>query len=122
MTGIRLSDASIQDVAFHGCRIDLASFASTTLRRVMFDECLLTQTDFLDAQLESVRFDHCDMGELDLRGARLLRCELRDCNLDGLQGVENLRGAAMPWPEIVAMAGVWASALGIEEIEAGEQD
>ena len=36
----------------------------------------------------------------------------------GLQGVESLRGAAMEWPDILDMAGVWAAALGIEVLDA----
>ena len=79
---------------------------------------MLAQTDFLEAQLASVRFDGCDLTQADIRGARLKRCELRRSNLTGLQGVESLRGAAMEWPDILDMAGVWAAALGIEVLDA----
>jgi uncharacterized protein YjbI with pentapeptide repeats len=84
---------------------------------VCFEDCVLTQTDFLEARLESVCFNGCDLSEADVRGARLAHCELRRCELTGLQGVESLRGAAMEWSDIIDMAGVWAKALGIEVLD-----
>jgi hypothetical protein len=41
------------------------------------------------------------------------RVELRGCDLEGLKGAERLRGARMPWPDIVASAGTFAATLGI---------
>ena len=82
-----------------------------------FEDCLLAQTDFLEAQLESVRFHRCDLSRGDFRGARLHRCEFRRTTLTGLQGVENLRGAAMEWVDILDMAAVWAATLGIDILD-----
>ena len=101
------------DVVFRDCRIDLATFAGTTFERVVFDGCMLAQAEFREALLRSVRFEHCDLTEADLTGLRIDGCELRSCTLDGLAGAERLRGAAMPWGDIVGHAGVFAAALGI---------
>jgi hypothetical protein len=49
--------------------------------------------------------------------ARLLRVELDGCRLDGLRSIADLRGAAMPWPDVVAGAGAFAAALGIAVLE-----
>ena len=67
--------------------------------------------------LTSVRFIGCDLSEADFRGARLYRSELRASSLAGVHGVQRLAGCAMPWPDIVEQAGVWAAALGIEVLE-----
>jgi uncharacterized protein YjbI with pentapeptide repeats len=80
---------------FRDCRIDLATFAGTTFERTTFDRCLRGQSDFREALLRSVRFDRCDLTEADLAGVRIDRCELRGCALDGVAGLERLRGAAM---------------------------
>jgi uncharacterized protein YjbI with pentapeptide repeats len=122
ITGARLTGAEwtrgrIADVVFRDCRIDLATFAGTTFERVAFDGCLLAQTDFREALLRSVRFDHCDLSEVDLTGLRIDGCELRSCTLDGVIAVERLRGAAMPWVDLVGNAGLLASALGIGVLE-----
>jgi hypothetical protein len=45
------------------------------------------------------------------------RCEFRRCDLSALEGIENLRGAALEWADIVGMAGSWAAALGIEILD-----
>jgi uncharacterized protein YjbI with pentapeptide repeats len=84
---------------------------------VTFEDCRLAQTDFLDSQLRDVRFDRCDLTEADFRGATLRRCEARGCELSAIQGADRLRGLSMPWPEIVANAGVWATALGLAVLE-----
>jgi uncharacterized protein YjbI with pentapeptide repeats len=118
LTGIGLAEAVARDLTIRDCRIDLASFGFSRLERVTFEDCLLSQTDFLETQLDSVRFHGCDLTGADFRGARLKRCEFRRSDLIDLQGVESLRGAAMEWPYIVEMAGVWAAALGIEVLDA----
>jgi uncharacterized protein YjbI with pentapeptide repeats len=117
MTGFRISGAVLSDVTFSDCRIDLASFGSSRLQRVTFEGCRLAQTDFMDSQLQDVRFERCDLTEDDFRGATLRRCQARGCELSAIRGAERLRGLAMPWPEIVANAGVWATALGIVGLE-----
>ena len=117
LTGTVLLEATLSDVTFRGCRIDLASFAHSRLTRVTFEDCILRQADFLGAFLDSVRLDGCELVEADLRDARVRRCELRRCALEDLQGVERLRGFAMPWADIVEQAGLWASALGITVLE-----
>jgi uncharacterized protein YjbI with pentapeptide repeats len=118
LTGIHLPEAVLRDVSIRDCRVDLASFGFSRLTRVTFEDCMLAQTDFLDAQLDSVRFHRCNLRRADFRGARMQRCEFRRSNLTGLQGIENLRGAAMEWPDIVEMAGAWATALGIDVLGA----
>jgi uncharacterized protein YjbI with pentapeptide repeats len=117
MTGLTFTDGVLRDVALHGCRIDLASFGGARLQRVSFEECDLSQTDFLEAELDGVRFTGCQMAATDLRGAKLRRCELRSNRLEGLLGVDRLRGCAMPWVDIVGAAGLWAQALGISVLD-----
>jgi len=117
LTGAQWTAGTIADAIFRGCRIDLATFAATTFERVVFEDCLLTQADFRDALLRSVRFERCDLTEADLAGVRIDRCELHGCTLDGLAGIERLRGAAMPWADVVGNAALFAAALGIRVLD-----
>jgi uncharacterized protein YjbI with pentapeptide repeats len=117
LTGVEWTRGRITDVVFRDCRIDLATFAGTTFDRVAFDGCLLGQAEFREALLRAVRFDHCDLTEADMTGVRLDGCELRSCTLDGMAGVERLRGAAMLWSDVVGHAGLFATALGIRVLE-----
>jgi uncharacterized protein YjbI with pentapeptide repeats len=120
LTGAQWTRGRITDTVFRDCRIDLATFAGTTFERVTFEGCLLSQTDFGEALLRSVRFDHCDLTEADLSGVRIDGCELRSCTLDGLVAADRLRGAAMPWHDVVGHAGLFATALGIRVL--GEEE
>ena len=45
--------------------------------------------------------------------AMIDRVELRGCDIAGLKGAARLRGARMPWADIVASAGTFAATLGI---------
>jgi uncharacterized protein YjbI with pentapeptide repeats len=117
LTGVQWTRGSITDVHLRDCRIDLATFAGSTFERVTFEGCMLAQAEFREALLRSVRFEHCDLTEADLTGVRIDGCELRSCTLDGLAGAERLRGAAIPWADLVGHAGVFAAALGIRVLE-----
>jgi uncharacterized protein YjbI with pentapeptide repeats len=121
LTGVQWTRGSVTDVVFRDCRIDLATFAGTTFERVLFEGCLLVQVELREALLRSVRFEHCDLTEADLTGLRIDGCELRSCTLDGLTGAERLRGAAMPWGDVVGHAGLFGTALGIRVLEADER-
>jgi uncharacterized protein YjbI with pentapeptide repeats len=113
LTGAQWTRGALGDIVFRDCRIDLATFAGTTFERVTFEGCLLTHTDFREALFRSVRFERCDLTEADLTGVRIDGCELRGCTLDLLIGTERLRGASMPWDDVVGNAGLFATTLGI---------
>jgi uncharacterized protein YjbI with pentapeptide repeats len=113
MTGAQLTRAKLVDVVFRDCLLDLATFAGTTLERVRLEGCRLSQADFREAFWRDVRLDACDLTEADLTGLRIAGAELHGCTLDGLVATERLRGAAMPWADVVGHAGVLASTLGI---------
>ena len=117
LTGIALPEGSLRDLLVRGCRVDLASFGFAELVRVTFEDCLITETSFLGARLEGVRFQRCDLTRADLREASLQRCEFSRCELTGLQGVAQLRGAAVDKAGIVANADLWAAALGITVLD-----
>jgi uncharacterized protein YjbI with pentapeptide repeats len=117
LTGVRWPRARLEDVAVRGCRIDLATFAGSTFERVAFEDCRLEQADFREALWRSVRFTRCDLSGADLTGLRVDRCVLEACALDGLVAVERLRGAALPWADVLGNAALFAQALGIRVLE-----
>jgi uncharacterized protein YjbI with pentapeptide repeats len=117
LTGLLLTEGSLRDVVLTECRADLASFAACTIEQVVFEDCRLEGSSFQEARLRSVRFERCDLSETDLAGMRCERVELRGCTLDGVRGAEALRGAAMPFGDIMAAAGTFAGALGVRVLE-----
>ena len=118
LTGVQWTRGTIDDACFRDCRIDLATFAGTTLERVRFEGCLLAQTDFRDALLRvrPVRRLRPHGRGPHRRADRSLRAA-PPARSTALAGVERLRGAAMPWADIVGHAALLAAALGIRVID-----
>jgi uncharacterized protein YjbI with pentapeptide repeats len=113
LTGLQAAGASLRDVRLSGCRIDLALLAEARVERVVVEDCVLTDSSLEGAWLRDVRFEGCDLTAVVFTGVRLVRVEFHGCRLAGVR-LEHLRGARMPWPDLVEHAGELAAALGIE--------
>ena len=114
LVGLGLRGGQVRDVRISDCSLELASFAGAQLRDVVFERVKLADASFLDARLEAVSFVDCVLAGADFRGARLRACAIRGASLDGVLGVDALRGLRMPWPDLLDSVGALATALGIE--------
>ena len=112
LTGMAWPEADLEDVTFRGCRFDLAGLRFARLQRVHFEDCVLREADFQGAALGSCASTAASCAR-DVRGRPRAATELHRCDLDGIEGVEGLRGAALPWPDLVGLSGLMAGALGI---------
>lgn len=117
LTGARLSEGRLTDVLLRECRIDLATFAGSTFERVTFEGCLMTGSEFQSVTADSLRLESCELVDADFSGARFARTEMRRCNLDRLQGIDGLRGVAMEWNDLLAIAPLLAAAFEIGVVE-----
>lgn len=116
-TGAELAEASLSDVSFADCRLDLAGFRHGRLERVVFRDCRMAECDFYGATLKDVLFERCELREATFSEVSLDRVELRGCELAGLRGAEALRGARMPWNDVLANAALFAAVAGIEIVD-----
>ena len=114
LVGFGLSRGDVRDLRVIDSSLQLASFASAMLRNVVFERVNLAEASFMHARLESVAFVDCRLEGTDFRHAKVAGCVIRGASLDGVLGVESLRGLRMPWPDVVASAGALAAALGID--------
>jgi uncharacterized protein YjbI with pentapeptide repeats len=117
LTGSELAEATLSDVSFVECRLDLVGLRVAKLERVVFRDCRMEESDLGDATLADVLFERCELRQASLTGARLKRVELRGCGLAGLEGVEAVRGARMPWNDVLENAPLFAAALGVEIVD-----
>ena len=117
LTGTELAEATLTDVTFSDCRLDLVGLRMARLQRVVFRDCRMAECDLYDATLADVLFERCELREATFSGARLERVELRGCDLTGLRGIEALRGARMPWNDVLENAPLFAVALGVEIVD-----
>lgn len=113
LVGFALTEADVQDVRVVGGTMMLGTFGHSRLERVVFEEVNLRDASFAEARLDAVSFVGCELAGADFRGAALRDCHMRGSSLDGVLGIESLRGLTMPWPDLVASTAALASALGI---------
>lgn len=114
LTGIELAEATWNDVTLTDCRADYAGLRQAKLERVVFRDCRLEEADFAGASLTDVVFERCELRRASFAGCRSERLQLVGCNLSELVGVEALRGARMPWDDILQNAPLFAQAVGIQ--------
>jgi uncharacterized protein YjbI with pentapeptide repeats len=117
LTGTELAEAALIDVTFVDCRLDLVGLRMAKLERVIFRECRMEECDFYAATLTDVLFENCELRKARFSGAKIKRVELRGCQLEGLEGIDALRGARMPWNDVLQNAPLFASALGLEMVD-----
>ncbi|MEJ7894528.1 MAG: pentapeptide repeat-containing protein [Solirubrobacteraceae bacterium] len=115
LTGLQVPEGVLSDVRFVGCRLDLAAMRFAGLERVAFEGCLLRELDLTAARLTDVRFEDCDprLRLAEFGGARAARLELSGCEVEGLGGVDGLRGALVTWPDAVGLLGPLVAAAGL---------
>ena len=114
LTGTELGESVLGDIIFDECRADLVGLRHAKLERVVFRDCRMGESDFSGASLKDVIFERCELRGAMFSSARLERVELRGCDLAGIQGGEALRGARMPFGDVLENAVLFASLAGIE--------
>jgi uncharacterized protein YjbI with pentapeptide repeats len=119
LTGIELAEAAWTDVVLTDCRADYAGLRNSKLERVVFRDCRLEEADFAGASLTDVVFERCALRRASFAGSRSERLQLIGCDLGELVGVETLRGAEMPFGDILENGPLFAHALGIQVIPEG---
>jgi uncharacterized protein YjbI with pentapeptide repeats len=117
LTGTELAEATLKDVTFTECRLDLAGLRFAKLERVVFCDCRMGEADFYGATLKDVLFERCELREATFSSIDLQGVELRGCDLAGLRGAEALRGARMPFNDVLANAVLFASVAGVEIVD-----
>jgi uncharacterized protein YjbI with pentapeptide repeats len=121
MTGADLGEATLGDVTFDECRVDLVGLRHATLERVMFRDCRMDECDLYGATLTDVLFERCELRGATFSAVRVQRVELRACDLTGIRGAEALRGARMPVSDVLENAALFASLAGIEIVTDDER-
>lgn len=70
--------------------------------------------ELIEVVSKDALFERCELSEATFSAVSLQRVELRGCDLTGLRGAESLRGARMPWGDVLENATLFASVLGLE--------
>ncbi|WP_159623611.1 pentapeptide repeat-containing protein [Ruania rhizosphaerae] len=123
LDGARLTGSSWlrsrwRDVEATDLVADLLSAHSATWTAVTLTGANLRQADFSGAALQRVRFVDCDLTEARFAGMRAQQVTMSGCRLEGITGVDALRGVTMTTEDAVGALGSFAAHLGITVEEA----
>jgi uncharacterized protein YjbI with pentapeptide repeats len=117
LTGAELAEATLADVTFEECRIDLVGLRHARLERVVFRDCRMSECDLYGSSLKDVLFERCELRDATFSTCTLERVEVRGCDLAGVRGAEALRGVRMTWNDVIENAALFATTLGIEVVD-----
>lgn len=114
LVGFALDEGRLQDLRVIDSSLSLASFAHSSLQRIVFERVDFREASFIGATLKQVVFADCDLASVDFRDCKVSDCAIRGSSLNEVLGIEYLRGCRMPWADVMASAGGFAQALGIQ--------
>lgn len=114
MVGTDISQSTIKDVVFEGCKLDMANFRFAKLTRVAFKDCSLAETDFQGAQFAHVTFENCTLTKTEFANCTLKQLDLRTSQLMDIRGWQFLKGAVIDSLQLTNVAPQLAHELGLK--------
>lgn len=113
LVGTNFSKTILHDISFVGCKLDLANFRFSDLRRVRFESCTLSESDFLGARLHDVVFSDCQLEKTVFDQTTCTKLDLRGSHLTELSGWGSLKGATIDSAQLAGVAPYLAQTLGL---------
>jgi uncharacterized protein YjbI with pentapeptide repeats len=114
LSGLVWSEGSLGNVLFEDCRLDYASFRQVdVVGPVAFVNCTLSEASVVGGRWRAVAVDSCRLGGMEFDGCDLRGADLRGNSLDGVRGVESLRGVTIAAEQVDQLAVALVVDLGI---------
>lgn len=108
-----LFDSAWQSVRLRECKLGYLNLRGAELNDVEFVDCRIDELDLQGAKIRRLAFSGCELNTIVLRQAALHDVDLRGATLAEIQGVDNLRGVIVSAEQLVELAPLLASHLGI---------
>lgn len=113
MTGWDVNQVAFEDVVFRNCKLDMANFRATKLKRVHFMNCVMAEADFLAAELTDVRFESCILEKVEFSHCKMKNVDFRSSQLIDISGWPDLAGSTINTVQLTAIAPYLAQAMKI---------
>jgi uncharacterized protein YjbI with pentapeptide repeats len=114
LRGVSLAKGQYDDGLLEGCTTDELSMRFSRLRNVTFRDCDLTGADFYQATFEHVTFEACRLRTARFHAVTIKCLRITDCDLSGLTGALDLKGAQIAVDDLASLAPSLAGEAGIE--------
>lgn len=106
-------EAQWRSVHFVGCKLSYVNLRGAEVQDVQFSDCIIEDLDLVDATATRVAFVDSRIGSLAVQRATLRDVDLRGAVLEGIDGLEDLRGATLSPYQLSQLAPRLADHLGL---------
>jgi uncharacterized protein YjbI with pentapeptide repeats len=113
LSGIQIYDATLRELLFRECKLDLSNFRFSKLKNVVFENCVLVEADFAGAIFDNVCFKNCELEKADFSNAEVKKLDLRTSNIIGINGISSLKGAIISPTQLITMVPQLANEIGL---------
>lgn len=113
LTGAALHEATVRDVSFDDCALDLVVARAATMERVAVIGGRIDGLDLTDARIGDAELRDVAVRDVALDGAWLVRVDLTGADLADVEAPEHLRGATVSMAQTVAFAPRLARRIGM---------
>jgi uncharacterized protein YjbI with pentapeptide repeats len=117
LRGVAFANGQYDDGLLLDCPTDELTMRFTRLRNVIFRDCDLSNADFYSATFEHVTFDSCRLQAARFHAATVKCLRITDCDLTGVTGALDLRGAVVDVADLASLAPSLAGEAGIELVD-----
>nr|WP_255519122.1 pentapeptide repeat-containing protein [Kitasatospora sp. SID7827] len=96
LMGATLSNVTLGDVLFEGCRLDYATFDNVRAAgTLVFDRCILTEAVFTGCDLTDALFRDCTLDKTTFNRGKYRGTDLRGNELSTISGTAHLTGVLL---------------------------
>jgi uncharacterized protein YjbI with pentapeptide repeats len=113
-SGLQITNGILKNVDFKNCKLEMVNFRFSRLENVAFEDCVINDVDFYDAQLKNVEFVNCTINKVTFASARMISVDISKSNVEGINGINSLRGVTMSYDQLMQLAPAFAAEAGIK--------
>jgi len=113
-SGLQITNGLLKNVDFRNCKLEMVNFRFSRLENVAFEDCVINDVDFYDAQLKNVEFVNCTINKVTFASARMMSVDISKSSIEGINGVNSLRGVTMSYDQLMQIAPAFALEAGIK--------
>lgn len=113
-SGLQITNGILKNVDFKNCKLEMVNFRFSRLESVAFEDCVINDVDFYDAQLKNVEFVNCTINNVTFASARMVSVDISKSAVDGINGINSLRGVTMSYDQLMQLAPAFAAEAGIK--------
>jgi len=113
-SGLQITNGVLKNVDFKNCKLEMVNFRFSHLENVGFEDCVINDVDFYDARLKNVEFVNCTINKVTFASARMMSVDISKSFVEGINGINSLRGVTMSYDQLMQLAPAFAAEAGIK--------